>query len=345
MEAVVRPGDLAALVSVFPRLVAGESLALLPFDAEPERTDPPPGAGPWLGVTSSGSTGRAKLVWRDWPGLLAAASRKPDAAGWRWASPYQPQTFAGMQVALQAWVSGGTIRSLGGDWDGIWRTLAREAIEAVSATPTFMDLLLQNEPVPAVDWAPRQLTLGGEPLRAPIGARLRNRFPQTRCTVIYASAELGLLLKTGRLDGWYEADFLDQRWAGWRIEQGVLEVNDGTRWWRTGDEVVAEGPLLKVVGRADAVANVAGTKVSLAEVAERAEEVPGVRRAVAVARENPVTGQVVALKYALDSGAVPADVERELQAHLRRTLRKEAWPRLWEPAEIGATVNAKRAVR
>lgn len=345
METVVRPKELGVLASVFPRLEAGESLALLPIDAEPERSEPPSGPGPWLGVTSSGSTGRAKLVWRHWPGLLAAASRKPEAAGWRWASPYQPQTFAGMQVALQAWVSGGTIRSLGGDWAGIWHMLTNEAIEAVSATPTFMDLLLQNEPVPAVDWRPRQLTLGGEPLRAPVGARLRSRFPEARCTVIYASAELGLLLKTGRLDGWYEAEFLGQRWAGWRIEEGVLEVNDGTRWLRTGDQVVADGPLLKVLGRADAVANVAGTKVSLTEVSERAEEVPGVRRAVAVARDNPVTGQVVALKYAIDSGAVPAEVERELQAHLRRTLRKEAWPRHWEQTEVGATVNAKRAVR
>lgn len=322
-------------------------MALAPPDSalsSPEAGPPPPDDGVWLGVTSSGSTGLPKRQWRRWSELRMGTAVRPETAGWTWASPYEPWTFAGVQVAVQAWAGGGRVVTLDTDWDRAWATLRAEQPEAVSATPTYFDLLIQNETPGAVPWTPRQVTLGGEPLRPAIGTRIHARFPAARFTVIYAMAELGVLLKTGRVDGWYEHAYLDRHGRTWRVTDGVLEIRRGEQWWSTGDRVEVNGDLIRVVGRADQVANVGGTKVSLVEVAEAAEQVPGVWRAAAVAEPNPVTGQIVCLHYAVSPDADPAEVTAALQNALRRRLRKEAWPRRWVLDAVGPGRNAKRRV-
>ena len=363
----VRPKRLEDLFPVFDRLEGGESVALLPPEFAGSVPAPPDGTAVWLGVTSSGSTGRPQLVWRAWDALKAGASRAERVRGWRWASPYDPWSFAGAQVAVQAWVGHVAGVSLRGDWAAIWRTLVEQRLEALSCTPTFADLLLQHEPAAGANWTPRQITLGGEPLRPATGARLRRRWPETRMRAIYAAAEFGVLLKTERTDGWYELAGWERAGWRWRVREleeqkapgggaaryrkrGELElcpVNErGTVHWRsTGDrvEVDEEAGLMRVIGRADEVANVAGVKVSLAEVAALAEAVPGVRRAVAVARPNPVTGQVVALRFALDPVADEPVVQDRLAVTLRRRLPKPAWPREWIRDEVGLGKNAKRA--
>lgn len=361
------PRTLSDLFEVFPRLDRSEHIALTAPEsnhdpsaiesfASPSRSCPTAGStsdepsrdkrgGASLGVCSSGSTGRPKLVWRDWLELRAETSQAKRLHGWTWASPFAPQTFAGVQVALQAWFNGGRVISLNSFSSDTWKTLDQERVDALSATPTFMDLLLQNEDAPRSAWQSRQITLGGEPLRAQVGSRLVARFPHSRFTVIYATAELGVLLKTHSLDGWYEVNSLARRFPRWRVNEGALEIWHCERWAVTGDRVELNGDRMRVLGRADAIANVGGVKVNLADVAELAEQVPGVRRAVAVAEASPITGQIVALRYAIDPAFAASAVTQSLETHLRAKLGKEAWPRRWEIDPVAPAGNAKRAVR
>jgi len=362
------PTQLADLFAVFAALDRGETVGLLPrAGALPPATPPASAQETLLGVCSSGSTGRPKVIWRRWRELRAGPTRSEHLQGWTWASPYEPFTFAGVQVALQAWVCDGKVLSLNTDWGLAWHTLRQAAVDALSCTPTYVDLLLQNEEgeregeggregeregerLPVLGQKPpwvglRQITLGGEALRPALGTRLAQRFPNARFTVIYATAELGVLLKTHRLDGWYETASLAKGHPRWRINAGVLEVQLGEHWQTTGDQVELQGDLLRVIGRADAVANVAGTKVSLAEVSELAEQVPGVRRAMAVAQASPITGQIVCLKYAVEPDCDAGAVTTALQTHLQSRLRKEAWPRKWVLDEVGPEVNAKRRLQ
>jgi acyl-coenzyme A synthetase/AMP-(fatty) acid ligase len=345
-----RPKHLPDLFDAFERLDRGESVALGPAPTQLHEgeyltypiptSEGTPGPGAWLGFLSSGSTGRPKLVWREWRELLAGAQTNSRVSGWTWASPYRPDTFAGVQVALQAWRTEGDILSLDTNWPATWQLLVTKQPDALSCTPTFLDLLLQFEQ--NAPWTPRQVTLGGEVLRPAAGERFRKRFPTARFTVIYASAEHGVLLKTHRLDGWYESTFLSKRGIEWRVQAGVLEVKEQGRWASTGDQVELGGDLIRVVGRADSVANVGGVKVSLDEIGRLAEEVPGVRRAVAVSEPNSVVGQVVCLKFALEAGCEREEVQARLENHLRSHLRKEAWPRRWELDAVGLGKNSKR---
>ncbi len=342
MSAYLQPVDLDELFPVFTRVEAGESILLGAPDETAVPMAPPSGPAPCLGVRSSGSTGLPKVVWRPWAELSGEVRVDDRTRGWRWASPFSPSSFAGVQVALQAWRGGGSVRSLNKNWADAWANAGATGWDAISATPTYLDLLVQNEPLEPVAADPRHITLGGEVLRPALGERLRSRFPNTSFTVIYASAEFGVLLKTHRVDGWYEAQALSHRHHRWRVNGGGLELEVNGVWQATGDAVEERGDLLRVVGRGDRVANVAGSKVNLDEVARHAEEVPGVRRALAYAEPSAVTGQVVCLRFAPAPGTDPEAVRAGLETHLRNVLVKPAWPRRWEIDALLPGRNAKR---
>ncbi|MHB8524396.1 MAG: AMP-binding protein [Limisphaerales bacterium] len=343
----VRPERLAELFAVFERLDQGEVIALLPSDRKIRVSQQgcPEGDKPCLGCCSSGSTGRPKLVWWPWTALKRSVSRAPKWEKLRWASPFRPWSFAGVQVALQAWISNSEAVSLRNHWSENWATLRRRRVDALSCTPTFIDLMLQNEPSAFSSWQPKQITLGGEALSPRLGQRLRQRFPATRFTMIYASTELGVLAKAHRLDGCYEVAQLAARFPDWRLKEGVLEVRRGTRWYSSGDRVEVVGNLFRVTGRRNGVANVAGTKVDLTQVAALAERVRGVRRATALAIANPVVGEVVGLRFAVETGFEFEGVRETLDSFLRRRIKKEAWPRIWEEDSVEPEASGKRPVR
>jgi acyl-coenzyme A synthetase/AMP-(fatty) acid ligase len=317
----------------------------LPQTPDPERDFPEES---WLGVTSSGSTGLPRLIWKKWSDLRSSASRKHLLLNCPWASPFQPWTYAGVMVALQAWVGNSTILSLTSDWDSNWQDLLRHQIQAISCTPTFLDLQMQSVGLASREanpWSPIQITLGGEPLRPGLGLRLTEWFPKTRYTVIYATAELGTLLKSHTLDGWYDIASLESRFTGWRLVQGTLEVLIDERWVSSSDTIEIHDGKMRVIGRSDNVANVAGSKVNLAEISRLAEEVPGILHAVAVAENSSITGQIVCLKYALINDANESSgTQRRLEEHLRKHLPKEAWPRRWVQSAVGMGPNSKRAL-
>ena len=349
------PTDLQSLFHAFTLLENGTSILLsspelktkdpsldsllLTTHQSPLTSSSPPS----LGLYSSGSTGTPKLSWRPWAQLKSELRLHSARHGWTWASPFAPCTFAGVQVALQAWAEGGQIFSLTSEWSKNMALLAKRNVRALSCTPTFLDLLLQHDSSPQA-WTPLQITLGGEPLRPAAGKRFESAFPNTRFTVIYASAEYGVLLKTQRLDGWYELASLEKRFPRWRIQANELQIwcNDG--WQSTCDLVDLDGALIRVLGRADAVANIAGSKVSLDEVIRIAEQVPGVCTALAYAEPSSISGQIVALRFTPETGFLGPEVQGRLETHLRQHLRKEAWPRRWEIGPIDLGPNAKRPI-
>lgn len=332
------------LFKIFDRLESGESAALSP-DGSAEAVDcPPSAAGPVIGVFSSGSTGRPERVWRAWSGIKAELRVHAGTRGWTWASPFAPWSFAGVQAAAQAWAAGGWFLPLGRDWAENWAVLNCGRVEALSCTPTFLELMLRHIPAHGTQWRPFQVTLGGEVLRPDAGKRFRRAFPKSRFRVVYASAEHGVLLKTPRLDGWYELLALNKRHPDWRIEAGELQLRRGGEWLGTGDLAETRKGLIRVIGRVDNVANVAGTKVNLDEVSRLAEQVSGVRQALASAVPSAVSGQIVLLRFMPEEGMNPDALQERLEEHLRQHLRKEAWPRRWERGEIEAGPNGKRRI-
>lgn len=343
---LITPVDLQDLFPIFDILMGGRSVVLSSEYNDWGAGKEPEGVGPFLGFFSSGSTGKPKLVWRRWSDLLLETRSMGRVRNWRWASPYLPWTFAGVQIALQAWSTGGAVISLANKtWEESWRSACTARWDAISATPTYLDLWIQQEPAGANQIHMKQVTLGGEALRPACGARLRARFPEAQFTVIYASAEWGVLLKTHRVDGWYEQDGLDRRRPGWLVDGGMLMLpTEKGGWGTTGDLVELHERLVRVVGRVDRVANVGGTKVNLDEVSRLAELEPSVLRAVALAEANSVTGETVSLHYSVKPGMNATEAQVALEAVLRKQLPKAARPRRWVCGDVAPSINGKRRI-
>ncbi len=343
---VLSPIVLQDLFPIFDMLMRGRSVAVAAGRTALAGARSPEGEGTFLGVFSSGSAGTPKLVWRRWSELLSETRMLDRMTAWVWASPYLPWTFAGVQVALQAWITGGAVISLAKlTFEEAWKVAGTSHWDAISATPTYLDLWIQQEPAGANHIHMKQVTLGGEALRPACGARLRSRFPDAQFTVIYASAEWGVLLKTNRVDGWYEQDGLDRRRPGWMVGGGLLMLpTEKGGWGTTGDLVERHERLVRVVGRADRVANVGGTKVNLDEVSRLAELEPSVLRAVALAEANSVTGETVSLHYSVKPGMNANEAQVALEAVLRKQLPKAAWPRRWVCGDVAPSINGKRRI-
>ena len=339
---VSHPQVFAELAPVFSAVANGQSVALIPETLDRSTLpDPDPVLGPQLGVTSSGSTGSPKLSWRTWAELTANTRTSGESVSLKWGSPYRPDTFAGCQLALQAWMNGTTATSLSFSPNQGWQQLLTQAITAVSCTPTYLYLLLLNPA--ATKWEPIQITLGGEPLTTAQGQLFAARFPKTRFTIVYASAEHGVLLKTSRTDGWFESSFLTEH-REWKLDQGELHLHTAGGWISTKDRVEEKDSLLRVVGRSDAVANIAGQKYNLSQISTAAEKCKSVIRAKAGTEPNPITGEIITLNLTFHpdlSEQQQLSALAEVQDWLRAQLPKAAWPRRWIVAPPVLGQNSK----
>ena len=338
----VKPARLEDLVAVFSWLDAGDSVCLASQSIGFVQNHR---GVPALGMTTSGTTGKPRVVWHAWDDLRSQVSIKVPRS-WTWASPFRADSFAGVQVALPAWAAGGQCLGLNGGWGKIWEVLDRIQPEALCCTPTFLDLLLLSESrwSGARRWSPRQITLGGEPLRRRVGQIGQTAFAAARVTLVYASAELGVIAKSHGWDGWFDLNALTGRWIGLRLDGSdeLLEVQDSSHWHATGDRVEVDAGRFRILGRAGHVANVGGVKVSLAAVEAAAVTVPGVQAVRAWAVPNPLTGHIVGLRFSVLPGSDPSKVAEALGRDLRRQLPREAHPRRIEVVSLELGPNAKQ---
>ena len=303
----------------------------------------PPGEG-FLGVYSSGSTGKPKLIWWNLKALHANCSRYSNVTGWTWATCFQPWSFAGAHLACQAHISGGKVLSLGHDWQINHSILQQDKPQALSATPTFINLLIQSRKTSnSTDWSPRQISIGGEILHASTGTRIQSAYPSSRITLIYGSAEAGVIAKTTRLDGWYPLTSIQKRFDDFKFVDDQLFLKKQGQWTPTHDLCEIRSDHFKPVGRLDRIMNIGGEKVSLDEIESLAESFPEVRRASANSKPNAVVGQIVSLK--LEAAVTEADdaLLETILHKMRKKLSKPAWPRWCEWGNIQDTNNGKKS--
>lgn len=297
-----------------------------------------------IGVYSSGSTGKPKLLWWKVTDLLKDSNQSSRTSGWTWATCYQPWSFAGIHLACQAHTSDGQVMLLDRDWELNHSILTKNQPQALSATPTFIDLLLQSRRVAVnKNWSPKQITIGGEILRPATGKRIQTAFPLSRLTLIYASAELGLIAKTNQIDGWFPLSTLQQRFKNYKLVDNELHLQIHNNWTHTRDLCEFKNDQFKVLGRLDRVLNIGGEKICLDEIESVAESFPEVRKANAVAKPNAIVGQVVALN--LEPALSDADDELldTIMQKMRKQLPKPAWPRWCAWGNIRVMSSGKRS--
>lgn len=307
-------------------------------------------AGARLTFQSSGSTGEAKVVSKDWAAFKKDFPAGPALGGLVWATCFDPRSYAGMAVAVQAWLGRGEFIRLESDRiPRCWDQIEKHRVTALSLTPTFLKLLAYLKPgnIQPAAFPIRRVTLGGECVGVDAVNLCRTWWPESQVRVIYASAELGPIFIARDFQGFYTSADLHPQWSGLDIRGGELYLRKSAAesqqdWMATGDLAEAGGPgqnQVRILGRVARVVNVGGFKFSLDAIESCLEACPGVEIALCQAVANPVTGQIVECQWHGSAG------EKDLQNWAQSHLPKPAWPRLWTHSPNLTLKNGKKGFK
>ncbi len=305
---------------------------------------------------TSGTSGVPKPVVHNWNRLATGISRAPRFHGRRWLLAYDPTRFAGIQMWLQALLTGGClcVPALR-DPSDIVRMLIDERVEFASATPSFWRLLLSTVPSEQLTAVPLvQITLGGEAVDQLVLDRLRAAFPSARLTHIYASTEMGVCFTVNdRLAG-FPADFLSdpslpcelrigdggeleirsrRSMLGYLEKQTTTEVMNKLQidrkqaaWFPTGDIVEKRGERVFFVGRKSETINVGGLKVFPADVERCIQDVSGVEQVRVCGMPSSLTGQLVKAEVKPVANTDQESLRREILEACRNQLARHQVP-------------------
>jgi acyl-coenzyme A synthetase/AMP-(fatty) acid ligase len=267
----------------------------------------------WL--LTSGSTGRPKRIGHTLESLTTVTADQPPRT---WLLPYSPGTYAWWQVVTISL----TQRDQGlvviephelEDWPQI---AAQHGVTAASGTPTFWRQAIYRDSEALAAVPLEQITLGGEPVDQAILDQLRDLFPKTRISWIYASSEVGASIvvhdgKAGFPREWLQREPDPDR-PMLSVEGDELVIRSphhgaglvGAVY--TGDRVEYDGERVLITGRLDTdEINVGGSKVSAGVVRGVLMAHPSVAWARVFARKAPLVGRMVAAEVVVNESLGP----------------------------------------
>lgn len=290
----------------------------------------------WL-LATSGTTGTPKLIEHSLAGLTRTVKRDLlRGAEYTWGLLYDPCRFAGIQVVLQALLSGSRLAlpdSLAFE-DQLTALLAHR-VNALSATPSLWRKLLMDGRLAQLKL--KQLTLGGEIADQQILDALKGRFPDARLIHIYASTEAGTGFAVQDGHAGFPASWLNSgKEPSLRVsEAGHLLIRpailaggreiagrlDTEGYLDTQDLVKIQGDRVYFLGRASGAINVGGSKVNPEEVENIIREVKAVVDVRVFGKASSMMGQLVAAEVVPAVGHEPTALRKEILQHCREMLQ------------------------
>jgi acyl-CoA synthetase (AMP-forming)/AMP-acid ligase II len=301
---------------------------------------------PGLILFSSGSTGESKASVLDFSRILEKF--RPERPAHRTLAFLLMDHIGGVNTLLHVLCHGGVIVTTPDRKpDTICAAIDAHRIELLPTTPTFLRMLLISDAVRRHDLKSLQIvTYGTEPMPASTLAAIRESLPWVRLKQTYGLSELGILPTFSRDSS---SLWLKLGGAGFehKIVDGVLWIRsemamlgylnapspfDRDGWFNTQDLVEVDGDFIRILGRKSEVINVAGEKVHPTEVEDVLLQLDNVGDATVSAKENPVTGQVVAAKITLVRPEDPETFKRRLRNFCRDRLDRYKTPALIEIA-------------
>lgn len=288
-------------------------------------------------LVTSGTTGRPKLVSHTLESIIRTIKfGLPEGERPCWGLLYDYTRFAGLQVLLQAVLSGAhlIVPTVADSLSNKLRELVDEKCTHLSATPTLWRTIVMtagSEMLPL-----RQITLGGEIADDRLLNILSEMFPKARVTHIYAATEAGVGFSVNDRKSGFPSSFLTSPPAGvsLRVENGRLYVkntgvnptylgtnqNFGTEdgWIDTGDNVDVVGDRVYFLGRASGLLNIGGNKVHPEEIERILMEHPDVVLAKVYGRSSSIMGTIIQADVILNSSANDKiSIGRELKEFVR----------------------------
>ncbi len=198
----------------------------------------------------------------------------------------------------------------------VCESIERFKAEALTTTPTFLNLLLLSGIIPHYDLGSLSIVNYGTEIMSELTLKkLNSLFSRVRFSQAYGLTELGVLPVRSRSSN---SLFIKIDGDGFqtRIVDGLLEVKSNSSmlgylnapnpftedgWFKTGDAVEVDGKYLRVLGRKSELINVGGEKVYPAEIEGVIHQIQGVEQASVFSESNAITGQIVVARIKLRS--------------------------------------------
>lgn len=254
-----------------------------------------------ISIFTSGTTGKPKRIVHSIDNLIRTVKKNDTLQNCVWAFAYNPTHIAGIQVFFQALFNKNTLIDVfKQSRDTVYAALEKYNVTHISATPTFYRLLL---PFDREFVNVKRITFGGEKSDFNLYEKLKELFPNSKITNIYASTELGTLLHAnGELFTIPEVLkndvlikdnelFVRATLLGKSID---LVIEDGM--YRTGDvvEIISINPVtFKFITRISDYVNVGGYKVNVQEVEEVLSSIDGVLMSSVTVKPSSVLGNML----------------------------------------------------
>ena len=312
---------------------------------------------PMVVVATSGTSGPPKLVEHSWESLLSAARLAEQWRGRGWLMAYDSPRWAGIQVWLQAILTGGTlVVPASRDPDVIARSLIEDNVSILPATPTLIRRLLTSADRSLLKKsALERITLGGEAADALLLEQTRAAFPGVKITQIYATTELGEVFRVADGQPGFPASWLGKSLPGGaylsarRDGELLVQLSRDTTEVGTGDLVERRGDRYEFTGRRSDVIVVGGAKVFPKRVEEMLRSVAGIAEARVYGLPSGITGELVAaeivLTEPLPAGASPESIRAAALVICRESLEPHSVPRILDIVKRIATTAAGKTPR
>lgn len=265
---------------------------------------------PGLILATGGTTGTPKLVLHDFATLLSTIPVKEGRA-WRTLPLLRFDHIGGLDVAWRALAGGQVLVAppLRITPEAVAATIARQRVEVMPATPSFLNLLLLSGLGMTNGLSSlRIVPYGAEPMPAGLLDRLRAALPRVVFVQRFGTSETGTLPVEAGGAGLRLRE--DAAGFAWKIVEDELWVSSPARglgylagesdqletsgWFRTGD--FAEqlpGGAIRVLGRRADLINVGGEKVLPGAVEAALLAHPDVADCRVLPQSNVLLGQVV----------------------------------------------------
>ena len=337
----VVPGvDGAVVLEALRHSLSGDGPAILPHAGHPEGLPATVGQRVALVVETSGSTGRPKRVALSADSVLASAAASDSALGGpgQWLLALPATYIAGLNVIVRSLVAETplVITRPGHFTAESFIEASRQLTEPrrfTSLVPAQLSRLLESDAAITELRTFARILVGGQATPATLVARCDEL--GIRVTRTYGSSETsGGCVYDGSPIGTTEMRVVDGevQLGGPVLAEGYLDdparteaafvVEDGRRWYRTGDAGAITDGVLRISGRLDDVIISGGLKVSLGEVESVVREQPGYSSAVVVRAASEEWGEVPVIVR--ENGAV-SDLDSVRSAVVER-LGKAARP-------------------
>jgi len=310
-----------------------------------------------VAVATSGTSGPPKIVQHSWDSVLAAARLAEQWHGLAWLLVYDATRWAGIQVWMQALLTGGTlVVPASRDPDVVAAALVAEQVAVLPATPTLLRRLLTSaDRSRLAQAAPARITLGGEAADGQLLADAQALFPQAKITQVYATTELGEVFRVADGRPGFPAAWLGKSLPGGvrlttrRDGELLVQLSRDTADVGTGDLVERRGDRFEFTGRRSDVIVVGGAKVFPKRVEEILRRVPGVAEARVYGLPSAITGELVAaeivLAEPLPEATAPDQVRTAALALCRESLEPQSVPRVLDIVKQIATTAAGKTPR